>query len=76
MGIESKLVEQLRNSMCKLGEYVALESDIKRINGLTIQEIRDLFAAGYTLKPPGCPGCMADLATTKKNKRGRPKKTP
>ena len=76
MGIDSKLVAQLRDSMNALRKYDKLESDIKFITGYSIHEIRDLFAAGYTLKPPGCPGCMADLATTKKNKRGRPKRTP
>lgn len=76
MGIDSKVVAQLRNSMNALREYDKLEYEIQFITGLSIRELRDLLAAGYTLKPPGPPVNLGDFATPRKKKRGRPKKTP
>lgn len=45
----------------KLKDYCELDAEIKILTGHDFKQLRTLFAAGYTLKPPDPPLTMSQL---------------
>ena len=48
--------------MAYIAELDMLATQIQMLTGLSLQQLLDLFAAGYILKPPAPPVNLADYA--------------